>query len=60
MGNPHNIFLNTGGDTARNAYAPATVASPLWNEIIPERVLQHYRKAQGRFGEGMHGLLPDC
>ena len=48
MGNPHSIFLNALGGFG-NASAPAAVAS-LFGAIIPEKVLQHYRKAQGRFG----------
>ncbi len=44
-----NTFLSTLlGTTARNAFAPAAVASPL--AIIPEKVIQQNRKAKGRFG----------
>ncbi len=47
--NPHNVLFTTLlGATAKNASAPAAVAPPLG--IIPEKVMQHHHKAQGRFG----------
>ena len=50
MGNPQNIFLNDLlGLQLVIPPAPTAVASPT-GAIIPEKVKQHHRKGQGRFG----------